>query len=217
LDYGSGVTLWDFEANKAFEDTHNASHGALTRGRFVALYMKGPDETVATKINTVVLANLFQFVPAENPTNSPVTLDHLYGHVNDTVANMTFDFVDIQAAADVHQNADAGVTLEDLGVRLVFVNGGMGRGEANVSGGDLGNATLRGVECWDAMVKRSYYDLSATGVDADGGITSVSTEGTLAACGAFTATLDALGVPSLASVDPDLVNALRNAAATGIP
>ncbi|MBI5498484.1 MAG: hypothetical protein HY904_26015 [Deltaproteobacteria bacterium] len=215
-DYGSGVTLWDFEANKAWLDVNAPAHGTVTRGRFVALYIRGPDQQTPTNVNTIVLANLHAFVPEDNPTAAPVTLDHLYGHVQDTVASHTVDFVDIAATGDI-MKTDGGVVDETLDIRLAFFNAGLGRGEATVTGGDLGTSVLNGVECWDATVNRTYYDLQAdTGADA--GPTTILTEGTVDACGAtFSQTLDALHVPSLAAVDAALLQALRNAAANGIP
>ena len=63
---------------------------------------------------------------AENPDALPINLDHLYGHVNDTANSVVYDFVDIQAQANIH-NESANV-LEDLSLRLAFVNGGIGGG-----------------------------------------------------------------------------------------
>jgi hypothetical protein len=217
-EYGSGVILWDFEANKAFEDLRNPLQGALTRGRFVALYIHGPDGDQPTTINTIVLASFHNFIPEETPNEAPINLDHLYGHVEDTAENLTFDFVDIAAQGDVQENADAGVLLENLSLRLASVNGGIGRAEVVASGGDLQGATFIGTECWNAMVNRTYFQMDATGLDADGGVTSVETEGAPEDCvGPFSQSLTELNVPSLDSVDPALLAALRGAAQNGIP
>lgn len=43
-DYGVGVTLWDFEANRAFEEANNpdVANVKLDQGRFVAVYARAP-------------------------------------------------------------------------------------------------------------------------------------------------------------------------------
>src|SRR5690606_5509963 len=58
-DRGSGITLWDFEANYAWEEANNPNFGnePLDRGRFVTLYGAGPDENDPNSEVALVLAS----------------------------------------------------------------------------------------------------------------------------------------------------------------
>ena len=211
-DHGVGVTLWDFEANRAFEQEHNPAFDSLVldRGRFVALYAAGPDENDASAEAAFVVAAFRDFVPADNAGAEPADLDYFYGRYQGAV---TVDFLDWEASFDVSEPADG--VAENVGVRMAFLNEGTGRAEANASGGSLedGQQALA-VECWNAAIQQRYISFEVL----DGAETIASAEdGDVADCGLFTATLSELNVPSLEDVDPDLRAALDQAARTGMP
>ncbi|MEW5854081.1 MAG: hypothetical protein AB2A00_35225 [Myxococcota bacterium] len=220
-EYGSGVILWDFEANFAWEEEHNPGHGDLDRGRYITLYARGPDEQDATKVNTFVVAAFRNFIPRDNPTAQAADLDYLYGHVQAT--DHGFSFVDFNITGDIHTPATDGGTpstlQETLGLRLAFFNNGIGRGEARLTGGDVeaeGWTAGEGVECWGDNVERLYFELNAQGGDA--GTVQVAKEGELTDChDVFEQSLDALNIPSLADVPAEMMAALDAVATNGIP
>jgi len=210
-EHGSGVTLWDFEANYTFEKDNNPDFAslALERGRFVAVYGRGPSNGGEA---TMVVAVLHDFVPRENPENPPTHLDYFYGSFTDGTTKV--DFVDWASSFNVDDDP-AKPLAEDVAVRLAFVNEGMGRAEAQASGGDLAMGQVAdAVECWDNTLSETYlsFTTSTNGMQ-DGSIS----DGDPASCGAFKATLDELGVPSLADVDPALKAKLDEVAKNGVP
>ena len=212
-DHGAGITLWDFEANRAFEEANNPDYAnlALDQGRFVALYSKGYDENDANAEVAFVLATFRNFVPQDQPEQAPADLDYFYGRYSD--AEMTGDFLDWEAGIDVSEPADG--VAEDVGVRMLFLNEGTGRAEADAVGGSLAdNEEVNVTECWDDAINQTY--LLAERV-ADGTPAESYTEGTVEGCGPFQSSLSELGIPSLDDVDPALRAALDDVAQNGIP
>lgn len=211
-DHGSGVTLWDFEANYEFEVANNpdVANKPLERGRFVAVYGKGKNDKGDFGI---VLAALRKFVPKDQPMNAPADLDYFYGQFKD--ATNQVDFVNFEGDIDI-SNDPAKTAPELLNVHLAFFNEGTGRGEAQASGGDLAMGQVASInECWDKAIARSYLSFSSSTNGMPDG--PGATEGDIASCGYFQPSLADLGVPSLAGVDPALKAALDNVATNGIP
>ena len=210
-EHGSGITMFDFEANHAFE-TANNPNGAnmpLDRGRFVAVY--GKNDTDKGEL-TLVFAALRGFVSKDKPDAMPGDLDYLYGRLDDGTNRV--DFIDWKSTFDVHEDP-AKALPEDVGVRLAFVNEGQGRAEAQASGGDLASGQVAdAVECWDGALAQSYLSFTTSTNGAEDG--SVS-EGDLASCGLFQASLSELGVPALADVPAEFKTALDQLATTGVP
>jgi hypothetical protein len=211
-DHGVGVTLWDFEANRAFEQEHNPEFDSLVldRGRFVALYAAGPDENDPSAEVAFVLAAFRDFVPADNAGAEPAELDYFYGRYENGI---TVDFLDWEASFDVSDPADG--VAENVGVRMAFLNEGTGRAEADATGGSLAEGQQGlAVECWNAAIQQSYISFEV--VQGTETIASAE-EGNYADCGLFTASLDELKIPSLDDVEPELRAALDEAARNGIP
>lgn len=211
-DHGKGITLWDFEANYAFESANNPNFEslALDRGRFVTVYGKGVDENNPANELTFVVASFRDFVAKDQPGAEPVDLAYFYGRYNAT--DFQVDFLDYEANIDVSTPAD-GVS-EQVGVRMAFLNQGTGRAEADAVGGSLAaDQSANAIECWDDAINQTYISLEVTG--GTGAITFE--DGELANCGLFTQSLDELKVPSLDSIDPAMRAALDQVAATGAP
>jgi hypothetical protein len=211
-DHGAGITLWDFEANFAFETANNpdVANTPLDRGRFVAVYSKDTNDKGEFG---VVLAALRKFVPKDKPMNAPADLDYFYGRFKDATNQM--DFVDWAGNIDI-SNDPAKTLPENLNVHLAFFNEGTGRGEATASGGDLAmGQTADVVECWDKTISQSYLSFASSTNGMPDGAPAV--EGDALSCGYFQKTLKDLGVPSLADVDPKLKTDLDNVATNGIP
>lgn len=211
-EYGAGVTLWDFEANRAFEEANNpdAAGLPLDKGRFVAVYAKGAGDKGGE--GAFVVAAFRGFVPKDKPEATPADLDYFYGRVND--ASNAIDFIDYQGVFDV-DNDPMMAAAETVGVRMAFVNEGTGRAEASASGGDLmSNQSASAVECWDAALVETYLEYTVT---TDGTPGAPASEGAVADCGIFEKSLTELGVPSLADVDADLKAKLAEVAQNGAP
>lgn len=213
-DEGVGVTLWDFEANEAFEKAHDPDFDAdvaRDEGRFAMLYGKGRnDENDGDfAFNVAVFRD---FVSKDGDTPEPANLDYFFGHF-DADEGTVVDFVDWQLTANLCDEtpdscfeSPAAGSEETLNLRSAFINRGNGRAEAVVSGGDLPQV-VSVVECWDDDIDRTHI-----GVSTDGEL--VAEEG---ACDApFDTTLAELGIPTLADVDQDALAAMDCAATNGL-
>ncbi|WP_428263344.1 hypothetical protein [Haliangium sp.] len=210
-DHGVGITLWDFEANRAFEAEHNPDFDQLVldRGRFIALYAAGPDEQDPNAEVAFVVAAFRNFVPSDNPNAESADLDYLYGRYE---GDITLDFVDYETSFDVDEPGDG--LIEDVGVRLAFLNEGTGRAEVDVRGGSLADDE-RGLatECWNAALRQRFLSIEIFSGDTS---IAIDEEGDVADCGLFTSSLSELDIPSLDDIDPELRAALDNAAENGI-
>jgi hypothetical protein len=213
-DKGVGITLWDIEANEAFEAEHDpafdadAQHGS---GRFVMLYGHHEDGEREALFNVAVFRN---FVPDDAGAGErPADLDYFYGRVLES-NDRRLDFFDSAISADLcdatadscfenDSNADAPESLDFL---AVFVDGGVGRAEATVRDGDL-DAPVSLVECWDAGFDRTFIRLESGGSE-------VMSAGACAA--PMDQSMSSLGLPSLSTIDTDLLSALDCVAQHGV-
>ena len=143
---GKGQLLLDFDAAERVNPADNDGKGQLTiQYDFVA-------RTLA--IDAVTLEN-----------GRPATAHYTYQEQADGAGDMTFG---------LRGNADAGAGLETLTLRSRWLEGGEGRGDARVTGGDVGAAELTASECWDGQFRRVYFIAAAGSL---GG-----TEGNVASC-----------------------------------
>jgi hypothetical protein len=201
-----GISLWDVEANKAFEREHDPAFDGDAQngsGRFVMLYGHHEQGQREALFNVAVFRN---FVPDDAEIGeSPADLDYFYGRVLEP-GGTRVDFFDSEISTDLcdatadscfenDTTADAAESLEFL---AVFVDGGLGRAEATVHEGDL-SAPVNLVECWDASFARTFIQLESSG-------------STVLQNGACAAPMDqgmsSLGLPSLSTIDTDLLSAL---------
>ncbi len=211
-DHGFGVMVWDFEADRAFEQEHDPAFDAAAgnRGRFAAAYGLGPDENDPNNEMGIVVAVLRNFVGEDEPNEAPADLDYFYGHY--VTPDNTIDFLDFAFDMEIDEPADG--QLESVGLRMAFLDEGVGRAEADVVGGTLG-PDARGdvVECWDTSLTETFINYQVS----DGGtVTEMASEGELTDCGLFAATLDELNIPALEDLDADLMAALDNVAENGV-
>ncbi len=215
LGHGSGITLWDFEANRDFVAAHNPDPEYLTEGRFVAVYGKGPAEDNPDVTHTIVAATFRNFRDRED--DQAANLDHLYGRVED--GENTVDFISMELTADMFPEGSNGETeAELLSIDMAFFNEGAGRAEVSVVGGELDTSnevsTMLGEECWDPALNRLYFDVTA--ITPNGDEVTAENEGAEIDCGFFALDLDTLGVPSLEAIDPAHRAALADVAENGI-
>jgi hypothetical protein len=220
-DYGSGITLYDFEANKAFEDEHHPDHERVTEGRFATVYAKGEDED-GTEVTWVVAA-FRNFLPEDAEEGAEAAnVDHLYGHLEGIDENnnpLVVDFVNTRAAFNIFPEDDPS-TPETWDIYGVGVNETLGRAETTVTGGDLDaedspGSEVQVVECWDGMGSRTYRGGTLT--DNDGMPVSFGDqEGVIEDCGYLAGPLSDLPLPTLDDLDGDLLEALGGAADNGV-
>lgn len=210
---GTGVTLWDFEANRAFAEQYDPDFDAgapMDRGRFVMLFGRKDEGEARFKFNVAVFRD-FVSKDAENP--QPTDADYFYGHYrgeDDTVV----DFVDWSLRADLcdegtdscfEEKSATTNAAEQLDFRAAFLNRGVGRAEATVSMGDLAQA-VDVTECWDQDIDRNYVGFFVGG----------ATIGEDGACTApFDETLETIGVPTLSDVDQELLERMSCVAESG--
>tara|TARA_R110002096_G_scaffold433887_5_gene653904 strand:+ start:14727 stop:15848 length:1122 start_codon:yes stop_codon:yes gene_type:complete len=211
-DHGVGVTVWDMTAADAFSAEYDPNYDAAEAesGRFAALFAAGPDEDNPANTVTAVVAVFRDAIFKDSEDGLPVDLDYFYGHVAN--AQNTFDFVDIESEFDISEPTDG--VAERIGIRMAFVDGGVGRAEADAIGGSLENGqSYDVVECWDTSINQTFI---SGNVSENGSSTEVHALGEPEDCGAFNMSLDDLGVPRLQDVDADLLAALDNAASNGL-
>lgn len=209
-DNGNGVLLLDFEASRAFVEANGGVTLREGRGRFAAGFSRGPDENEPGNTVTLVLGSFRGF--SANEEDAPADVDHLWGNVQGADGNK-IDFIDLAVDGDVIKDTAANETLD---LQLVAFNGGLGRGEVLLTGGDAGTNTGSGIECWNAAVEQQFYEVTLT--DENGTSTVLETSGDAATgCPApFDVPLDTLGLPSLDDVDPGILGALQDAAENGL-
>ena len=209
-DHGAGITMWDFEADYQFRTDNGLDTTDVPRGRFIAVYGKEPGQNGEEV--TMAVAAFRNFMPGDDPVAEPVDLDYLYGRVE--ADGNTLDFLDWQANLDVDDDP-ARPAAEDVGVRMAFLNEGVGRAESHAMNGDLDvGQTAIGVECWDASLNQSYLMFEAS---TDGNVDFTVSDGDPADCGLFQDDLTTLGIPALEDVPAELTDALDRAAEFGIP
>jgi hypothetical protein len=215
---GHGLVLFDLEANNAFLLANGAEENG--QGRFAIAYGRNRDENSGAMVS-IVLSTFRDFKGGEAPAEQvPSNTDQLYGHVVGTDGNK-IDFASIQAQGHVHPAGDNTSALEDIDLRLVLANGGPGRAEAIVSGGDVeADSVVTMTECWDALIARTYVNISAEGAvaaDQPDGVITIAQEGEESLCGdVLSNTLADLEIPSLDDVDPAHLAALDEIASNGI-
>jgi len=209
-DQGSGVLLLDFAASRAFAEANGGVTLREGRGRFATAFFRGPDENGSGNTHTVVVGSFRGFAAEDGAETADV--DHLWGRV-DTVEGNTIDFIDLSFDGNI---LDQSTVQETLDMQLVAFNGGLGRGEALLTGGDAGDNIGSGVECWNAAVERQFYEVTLT--DGQGTSTVIETNGdaTTGCPAPFNGPLAELNIPTLDTIDAGILTALQNAAENGL-
>jgi hypothetical protein len=130
--HGKGQLLLDFDAAERVNPTDNDGKGQLTiKYDFAARSLELDATTV------------------EN--NRPATAHYAYQDSADGAGNMVFG---------LRGNVDAGAGLESLTLRSRWLANGSGRGDARISGGDVG-AEVTASECWNNTFHRVYFEAAA--------------------------------------------------------
>ncbi|MDP2341415.1 MAG: hypothetical protein Q8O67_10675 [Deltaproteobacteria bacterium] len=208
-DEGNGILLIDFEASRAFAEANGGAVDAEARGRFATGFSRAPNPDDDGGIVTIVVGS-FRGFNGEGGAET-IDVDHLWGNVQGSDGNK-LDFVNLAIEGNVLPDTTAQETLD---MQLVMFNGGVGRGEVILTGGDAGTNTGDGIECWNAAVEQQFYEVTLT--DDQGTETNIETQGVATSCGApFNVPLAELNLPTLGSIDQGIVTALQNAAENGL-
>jgi hypothetical protein len=209
---GAGVTLWDYIASRAFEDAHDPGHAPVADGRFVAIYGSGADAANPGQVDTLVVSKFYQFVPGDQPGAAPANAEYFYGGFVGPVDRV--DFADFAIHGDLAGSATT--APEDLSIDTVYFDGTLGRAAATIVGGDIASGThVDAGECWDVSRNRLWLTEASVDDATQARTPIVPDEGAESSCA-----IDAAGmasVPTIASVDPNLISALESVAANGVP
>jgi hypothetical protein len=143
---GRGRLLLDFDAAERVNPSDNDGKGQLNIKYDLAAH--------ALELDAITVEN-----------NQPVTAHYAYRDQADGSGDMIFG---------MRGNADGRAGLESITLRSRWLGTGAGRGDARVTGGDVGSAEITASECWDGQFRRTYF-IAAAG--ALGG-----TEGNVATC-----------------------------------
>jgi hypothetical protein len=110
---------------------------------------------------------------APDANGNPASFDYAYNETLDHGGDMVFDV-----------NADIGGTTaaESLVIRSRWQSDGQGRGDARITGGDLGTTQAIASECWNTLFARVFYTDN---------VNWQPTEGTVSSCAYGTADLPA--------------------------
>jgi hypothetical protein len=218
---GVGVTLWDLEANRQFDEAHDpAGSVGRGRGRFVTLFGHQTAEGGDAAFNIAV----FRDFVAEREVGASmdpeaIDVDYFYGRLIST-DGVRVDFVDSKILADLcdasaescFENDALADADEQLDYDAFFVNRGQGRAEARLSAGDL-SSPVRVIECWNPGLHRTSFQIGTDG--ANGGAMVETMENGSCAAPADQAR-SALGLPTLDDVDAVLLDAMSCAAERGL-
>ncbi len=126
---GKGQLLLDFDAAERVNPVDNDGKGQLTIAYDFA------QRTLALDAVTV-----------EN--NRPVTAHYAYTDTAEGAGNMVFG---------MRGDAGGGAGLETLTLRSRWLANGAGRGDARVTGGDVGQNETTASECWNDQFRRTYF------------------------------------------------------------
>ena len=215
-DRGVGVTLWDLEANRRFDETHDPefeSADSSAQGRFVMLYGHGVSNT---EPETDVFYNhaVFRSFLGEDaePGSAPFDVDYLYGRVAGDPNQL--DFMDFSVVSDVcdtssdacFENDTVDDADENFDFRAAFINEGVGRAEVGIEGGDLPSA-VEVAECWNDELDRVFVEVSS-------GAEEVALAGECPAV--WSQPLSDMGLPGLGDIDPELSERLDCVASNGL-
>lgn len=210
---GVGATLWDLEANHAFEVEHDETAPDAGRGRFAMFYGRVVEGDADTTFNVAAFRD---FVPGDDPDRAPLDVEYFYGRFVDETGN-SIHLVETAAAADIC-DAPAGeaapACFDDDAVRdldesfsfvTLFINGGLGRAEASVSGGDVADA-MTVTECWDAGLDQTFLEVTSGSFNLQEGACAVPTD----------QPMSSMELPGLATVDAEIMDSLICVAENGV-
>ena len=135
-----------------------------------------------------------------------IDLNFVYGRYQGEHEMKFFDFL-VDAHVEIPDMDDA--ALENVGVKMAYIDSGEGRAEARISGGDLADSSVDGTECWNSEILQHYWLLESDGSELE-------TSGATSNCGPatengpmFDTSLEELDFPTKEDIDPSYVELLE--------
>jgi hypothetical protein len=133
---GNGTFLLDFDASRVVDPIDNANnHGQVD-----------VNYNLATR-------HLDLTIMSTDANGQAASADYAYDEGVDGSGNMTFD---------VLANVGGTAAEEDLTLRSRWEANGAGRGDARITGGDLGSTSAIASECWSSSFLRVFYTDNAS-------------------------------------------------------
>ncbi|MDB4954706.1 MAG: uncharacterized protein JWO36_2275 [Myxococcales bacterium] len=151
---GNGSFLLDFEAARTVNPIDNANN----KGQVDVHY-----DLAAKHLDLMIIST--------DANGQPASADYSYDETAGGGGNMTFS---------VLANVGGTAAAETATIRSRWLGTGAGRGDARISGGDLGSAQALASECWSTAFTRVYYTDN---------VNFAATEGDVAQCAFATADL----------------------------
>jgi len=206
----TGLTAWDLDTNAAFEAAHGERSEldpSLGQGRFAMVYGQASRSTDSVFFNRVTFRDFVAPALSAASVQAPVSVEHFYGRVAEPSGSV-LDFLHSEIDSDLCGQSPSSCfgTLSERGTAERFVfgefveNGGSGRADVLLSGGDLPTRVAM-TECWNASLTRTSYQIR----------TDESTVQMLpsATCpGRAALSSEELGLPTPDDVQPWLLHAL---------
>lgn len=142
---GTGDFTIDFDAAERVNPVDNDARGVVA---------------IAYDLAARHLGMSISTVEVRDGVEVPVDYEYTYDESADGSGNMAF-----AAHGDTD---DAGTAAEDALIRSRWLATGAGRADVRLSGGDLGDLTVTGSECWDTTFSVVYYSDSANFLPTEG-------------------------------------------------
>jgi hypothetical protein len=149
---GNGNFLIDFDAGERVNPIDNNPDS----GRVEVVY----DLRATGDVNGSISMHIEGRDESDDGSIIPVTADYAYSENLDGSGDFSFAIT-----GDVNNQ---GATDEQAMIRSRWQADGAGRGDAQISGGDLGADTIDATECWDTQFRRVHYADSVDFVEAEG-------------------------------------------------
>jgi hypothetical protein len=206
----TGLTAWDLDANAAFEAAHGQGSEldpSVGQGRFAMVYGYASRGTDSVFFNRATFRDFVAPAASAASVQAPASAEHFYGRMAEPSGSV-LDFLHSEIDSDLCGQSPSSCfgRLSEHGTAERFVfgefieNGGSGRADVLLSGGDLSTRVAM-TECWNASLTRTSYQLRT-----DEGVEQVLASATCPGRAALSS--EELGLPTPDDVQPWLVHAL---------
>jgi hypothetical protein len=209
-DRSTGLTAWDLDANAAFEAAHGEGSEldpAVGQGRFAMVYGFASHGADSVFFNRATFRDFVAPAASAFRVLAPASVEHFYGRVAEPSGSVV-DFLHSEIDSDLCGQSPSScfgrLAGKGSAERFVFgefvVDGGSGRADVLLSGGDLSSQVAM-TECWDKSLTRTSYQLRSE--------ESAAQMLPSAACpGRAALSSEELGLPTPDDVQPWLLRAL---------
>jgi len=148
---GNGNFMIDFDAAERVDPIDNDASG-----RVEVIY----DLRATGDVNGSISMHIEGREESAEGDIIPVTADYAYSENLDGSGDFSFGI-----NGDIDENGSA---REDVLLRSRWQSDGAGRGDARITGGDLGTMNVTATECWDIQFRRVHYSDSEEYLPSEG-------------------------------------------------